>query len=339
MNMRRTIPLVIAPLLVLAAACGDDDDDTTSESTTPAATEAPADTDAPEGTAAETTTGGTAASDDTAGGGGGAITVGSADFPESQLLAQIYGQALAAAGFDVDYQLAIGAREIYFAAVESGEVDLVPEYTNSLLSFVIRLSDPDALPEATNVEEQIAELAEVLPEGLEVLTPSTAEDKDVIVCTSEAAEEFGLTNLTELGEASANITIGAPPEFETRSPFGLVGFQEIYGADFGDFVPLDIGAVADALSAGQIDCGNLFSTMSVITTEGFVALEDDKGAVANEAVLPLVRSEVVDETLTTTLDNINRQLDTDTLKELMVQVEVDAAAPDVVAEEWLSSLS
>ena len=339
MNMRRTIPLVLVPLLVLAAACGDDDDDAVSDGTTPAATEAPTDTDAPEGTAAETTTGGTAATDDTAGGGGGAITVGSADFPESQLLAQIYGQALAAAGFDVDFQMAIGAREIYFGAIADGEIDLVPEYTNSLLSFVIRQSDPNALPEATNVEEQVAELGEVLPDGLEVLTPSTAEDKDVIVCTSEVAEEFGLTNLTELGEASANITIGAPPEFETRSPFGLVGFEEIYGATFEEFVPLDVGAVADALAAGEIDCGNLFSTMSVITTEGFVALEDDKGAVPNEAVLPLVRSEVVDETLTATLDNVNRQLDTETLKELMVQVEVDAAAPDVVAQEWLASLN
>ena len=139
--------------------------------------------------------------------------------------------------------------------------------------------------------------------------------------------------------AKANITIGAPPEFETRSPFGLVGFAEIYGADFKEFVPLDFNAIADALAAGEIDCGNLLSTGTRITTDGFVALDDDKGAVANEAVLPLVRSEVVDDTLTATLDEVNSQLDTDTLKELMVKVEVDAAAPDVVAEEWLASLN
>jgi osmoprotectant transport system substrate-binding protein len=336
-NMRRTVPLLLAPLLILAAACGDDDDDTASDSST-AATEAPADTDAA-GTAAGTTAGGSDAPTETGGGGGGAITVGSADFAESQLLAQIYGQALAAAGFDVTFELGIGAREVYFDAISSGEIDLVPEYTGSLLAFVVRQDDPDAQPEATNVEEQVTELGEVLPDGLEVLTPSTAEDKDVIACTAEVAEEFGLTNLTELGEASANITIGAPPEFETRSPFGLVGFEEIYGATFKEFVPLDFNAIADALAAGEIDCGNLLSTGTRITTDGFVALEDDKGAVANEAVLPLVRSEIVDETLTATLDNVNRQLDTDTLKELMVQVEVDAAAPDVVAQEWLASLN
>ena len=318
MNIRRTIPLLLAPLLVLAAACGDDDD---SGSAT---------------TAAGVTT--TAASGASTPAGGGTVVVGSADFPESQLLAQIYGQALAKAGFDVEYQLAIGAREVYFKAIESGEIDLVPEYTNSLLSFVLRLEDPNALPKATNVESQLTELAAALPPTLEVLTPSTAEDKDVISCTKEAADKYSLTDLTSLGAASKDITIGGPPEFETRSPFGIAGFKQVYGAEFKSFVPLQVSAVADALSAGQIDCGNLFSTMSVITTGGFVTLEDDKNTVPNEAVLPLVRKDIVTPELESTLDGINEGLDTDKLKELMVKIEVDAAAPDVVAKEYLDSL-
>jgi osmoprotectant transport system substrate-binding protein len=319
-NIRRTIPLLLAPLLVLAAACGDDDD---SGSAT---------------TAAGVTT--TAASGEStpASGAGGTVIVGSADFPESQLLAQMYGQALAKAGFDVEYQLAIGAREVYYKAIESGEIDLVPEYTNSLLSFVLRLKDPNALPKATNVSEQLTELAAALPSTLEVLAPSTAEDKDVISCTKEAADKYSLTDLTSLGAASKDITIGGPPEFETRSPFGIAGFKQVYGAEFKSFVPLQVSAVADALSAGQIDCGNLFSTMSVITTGGFVTLEDDKNTVPNEAVLPLVRKDIVTPQLESTLDGINEGLDTDKLKELMVKIEVDAAAPDVVAKEYLDSL-
>ncbi|MET0143993.1 MAG: ABC transporter substrate-binding protein [Ilumatobacteraceae bacterium] len=319
MNIRRTIPLVLVPLLVLAAACGDDDDDTDSgtAASTPAGTEAPAGTD---------------------GAAGGAITVGSANFPESQLLAQIYGQALATAGFDVSYQPDIGAREIYLAAVESGEVDVMPEYTGALLAEYVRRADPDAVPTATNVDEQIAELGEVLPDGLEVLTPSAAEDKDVIVCTSDAAEEYGLTNLTELAAAAPNITIGGPPEFETRAPFGIAGFRDILGAEFKEFVPLEIGAVADALAAGQIDCGNLFSTNSVISTAGFVPLEDDQGLVPNEAVVPLVRTDIATDELVATLDDISSQLDTEILTGLMVKIEVDASAPDVVATEWLASL-
>jgi osmoprotectant transport system substrate-binding protein len=318
-NIRRTLPVLLAPLLVLtAAACGEDDDD---------------DSDGGAATTNEAGSGTTGA------GGGGSITVGSADFSESQLLGQIYGQALAAAGFDVSYQPAIGAREVYYSAIESGEIDLVPEYTNSLLSFVVKAADPDAPVEASNVEEQIAALDEALPEGLEVLTPSTAEDKDVIVCTAEAAEEHDLATLSDLGAKSAEITLGAPPEFETRSPFGLVGFQEIYGAtEFEEFVPLAPGAVADALTAGEIDCGNLFSTVPIITTSGWVSLEDDKGTVPNEAVLPLVRSEVVTPELETALDEVNEALDTDALKELMVKVDGEAQAPEDVAKEWLDSL-
>jgi len=333
-NIRRTLPLLLAPVLAVTfAACGDDDDDDAATTEAPTATTSAETGSAPSATSQPSTSGGGG------GGGGGSITVGSADFAESQLLAQIYGQQLEASGFDVDYQLGIGAREIYFAAIESGEVDLVPEYTNSLLSFVLRQEDPNALPEATNVDEQVTELGEALPEGLEVLTPSTAEDKDVISCTQEAADQYGLATLSDLGEASANITLGAPPEFEDRSPFGVAGFREIYGAEFKEFVPLDVNAVADALSAGEIDCGNLFSTMSVITTGGFVTLEDDKHTVPSEAVLPLVRSDVVTPELEAALGEVNAALDTDVLKELMVRVEVDAAAPDVVAQEWLTSLN
>jgi osmoprotectant transport system substrate-binding protein len=314
---------LLAPLLVVAAAaCGGDDDDADNAATTVAG--------------AETTA--AAGSTPTSGGGGGTVVVGSADFPESQLLAQIYGQALAEAGFTVEYQMAIGSREVYFQAIENGEVDLVPEYTNSLLSFVVRRDDPDALPEATTIDEQVTELGTVLPEGLEVLPPSTAEDKDVIACTQEAADEHQLTDLSSLAAASADIVIAGPPEFETRSPFGLAGFEQLYDAQFKEFTPLQVSAVADALAAGQVDCGNLFSTMSIITTGGFVTLEDDKGTVPAEAVLPLVRTDVVDEQLSSTLDNVNRQLTTDVLKELMVEVEVDAAAPDVVAKDWLASL-
>ncbi len=327
MNIRRTIPLLLAPILVLAAACGGDDDD--SSATTAAAVTTVA------GATPTTATGG---STPTSGDAGGKVIVGSADFPESQLIAQIYGQALAKAGFEVDYQLGIGAREVYYKAIESGEIDLVPEYTNSLLSFVLRLKDPNALPKATNVEEQLTELAAALPPTLEVLTPSTAEDKDVIACTKEAADKYSLTDLSSLGKAAKDITIGGPPEFETRSPFGIAGFKQIYNADFKSFVPLQVSAVADALKAGQIDCGNLFSTMSVITTGGFVTLEDDKNTVPNEAVLPLVRKDIVTDQLESTLDGINEGLDTDKLKELMVKVEVDAAAPDVVAKEYLDSL-
>jgi osmoprotectant transport system substrate-binding protein len=299
-NIRRTLPLLLVPILAVAAvACGDDDDSAGSSTN---------------------------------------VTVGSANFPESDLIAQIYGQALAANGFQVKYQPGIGSRAVYYKAIEKGEIDLVPEYTNSLLSHLVQLKDPKALPTAKNVDEQVTALGKELPDTLEVLTPSTAEDKDVVGCTADAAKEYSLTDLTSLGKASKDITFAAPPEFKTRSPFGLVGFKEIYGAEFKEFKPLAVAAVADALKAKQVDCGNLFSTMSVITTGGFTILDDDKHTVPNEAVLPLVRKAAASDKLKSTLDNIDKQLNTDVLKALMVKIEVDGAAPDVVAKDWLASL-
>jgi osmoprotectant transport system substrate-binding protein len=115
-----------------------------------------------------------------------------------------------------------------------------------------------------------------------------------------------------------------------------VGFQEIYGAEFGEFVPLPIGQMADAISGGQIDCGNMFSTMSAITTQGFVALEDDKVIVPNEAVLPLVTRTAATPEVLQILDTVSGQLTTDALKAMMVAIEVDGKAPDVVAKEFLA---
>lgn len=263
---------------------------------------------------------------------GGSITVGSADFPENELLANIYGQALEAAGFDVSYEVAIGSREIYYPAVESGEIDLLPEYTNSLLAYI---TEPDAA--AANVDEQIALLGENLPEGLEVLTPSTAEDKDVIACTQEVVDQHDLVDLTSLAAASAEITLGAPPEFEERSPWGLQGFADILGASFAEFVPLSYGDIPAALESGAIDCGNVFSTSSAVTTGGFVLLDDDAGLVPGEFVVPLIRSEVATPEAVAALDAVSAALDTDILKELVAEVEVEATAPAEVAAEWLAS--
>jgi len=344
--MKRPTRLLAAVvgLALVAGACGDDDEGT-SATTAPAAEE----TTAP----SETTAGGettAAGGDTTAAGGettapaggteadlsGQSLTIGSADFSESVLLAEIYGGALTNAGADVSLQTNIGNREAYYAAIEGGEVDLLPEYTNSLLSFVLRQGDPNATPTATNVDEQVAELKEVLPDNLTVLTPSSAEDKDVIVCNAETAEQYSLTDLSSLAEVSGEIVIGAPPEFETRSPFGLVGFKDLYGAEFKEFVPLQIGPpIVDALKANAINCGNLFSTDAVIAENEFVALEDDKTIVPNEAVLPLISVEKATPEVTAVLDAVNAQITTDELKELNAQVQAEGLAESEVAADWL----
>lgn len=268
------------------------------------------------------------------------FVIGSADFPENQLLAEIYGQQLAKAGFKVDYKPAIGAREVYYKAISASppEITLVPEYTNSLLSYVSKLKDPNAAPDATTIADQADALKTALPGTLTIATPSTAEDKDVIVCNKATADKYSLKTLSDLAAVSAEITLGAPAEFETRSPFGLVGFKSLYDATFKKFVPLKIGDIPAALKGGSIDCGNLFSTMSVITTDELVGLEDDKTIVAHEAVVPLIVKSALTPEVTKVLDSVSTKLDTETLKTLMVKIEVDKQAPDKVAEEFVATL-
>ncbi|MFT3851737.1 MAG: ABC transporter substrate-binding protein [Ilumatobacteraceae bacterium] len=270
----------------------------------------------------------------------GTIVAGSADFPESQLLMEIYAQQLEKNGYKVERKPAIGAREVYFKAISADppEINLVPEYTNSLLSFVVKSKDANATITATNVQEQITALGEALPATLVVGTPSTAEDKDVIVCTKDVADKYSLKTLSDLAKVSSEIALGAPPEFETRSPFGIPGFKELYGATFKSFVPLKIGDIPAALDAGQIDCGNLFSTMSVITTANYVALEDDKVIVPNEAVLPLMTKSIATPEVLAIVDGVSAKLNTDNLKKMMVEIEVDKKAPDVVAKEFVATL-
>jgi osmoprotectant transport system substrate-binding protein len=265
---------------------------------------------------------------------GTTITVGSANFPEAVLLAELYGQALEARGAHIERDLEIGPREVYYRAIEDGEVQLVPEYTNSLLSFV--LADKGQSPKARNVPEQVQALKTALPPNLTILTPSTAEDKNVIVCNKATAEKYDLKTLSDLAIVSKDIVIGAPPEFADRTPFGIPGLQDIYGTHFKAFEPLAIGQpIADALESNAIQCGNLFSTMSIITTAGFVPLEDDKVAVPNEAVVPLIAKDVATPAVQAVLDQIDGQLDTEQLKAMMVEVEQDGKAPADVARAWL----
>ncbi|MEO5900459.1 MAG: ABC transporter substrate-binding protein [Ilumatobacteraceae bacterium] len=316
---RRTgVFAAVAVSLLALAACGSDKKAATT-------TAAPA-------ASAATTTGETGAKPK--------ITVGSANFPENQLLMEIYGQQLERAGYTVDRKPAIGAREVYYKALTATppEINLVPEYTNSLLSYVEGLKTAGATPKAKNVAEQVTELGTALPSTLVVGTPSTAEDKDVLVCTSDAATKHSLKTLSDLAKAAPELTLGAAPEFETRSPFGIPGLKSTYGITFKEFVPLAIADVPAALTAKQIDCGNLFSTDSSITTNGFVVLDDDKTIVPNEAVLPVMTKDIATPGVLAVVDGVSAKLDTATLTKLVAEVQVDKKGPDVVAKEFVATL-
>ena len=158
-------------------------------------------------------------------GAGTTLVIGSANFSEAEIVAQMYKIALESAGYTVELKAQLGSREVLVPALESGEIDIEPEYLQSLLVFL----DPEA--PAVTPEDGVARLAEVLPEGLTVLAPAPAQDQNAIVVTAEVAEEYGLETTSDLLEVTDQLRMAGPPECPER-PLCIPGYEEVYGLQF-----------------------------------------------------------------------------------------------------------
>jgi osmoprotectant transport system substrate-binding protein len=273
------------------------------------------------------------ATDSSSSGGGAATTikVGSADFPESALLAEIYAGALEAKGVKVEKKLNIGAREAYIPALQDGSIDLIPEYTGVLSQYFNKNA------KATDSEGVYTELKASLPATLTVLDKSAAEDKDALVMKKSKADELGVKSIADLAGKAGQLTVGGPPEWKTRMT-GLPGFKAIYGLEFKTFRPLDAGGplTLAALKNGQIDAGDLFTTDPSIAANDLVALEDPKSMYAAQNVVPLITKSKSNPTIEGALNAVSAKLDTATLSALLKEVVVDKKDADVVAKEYLT---
>jgi osmoprotectant transport system substrate-binding protein len=269
-------------------------------------------------------------------GGGDTIVVGSANFPESELLMQMYAQALEDAGVAVETRPNIGAREVYMKAFEDGDIDLLPEYNGALLAYLMA---PETVPQdVTSPDDVYAELQDHLPEGSETLDQAAAEDKDTLTVSRETAEEHDLQTMEDIAPVAGELSLAAGPEFRERYQ-GLVGLKEVYGIEFGEYKPLDAGGplTTGALEAGDVDVANIFSTSSAIETNDWVVLEDTKNLFLAENIVPLVRSDAVTPEVEEALDAVSAALTTDNLTEALARVQVDKQDPAVVAEEFLTA--
>jgi osmoprotectant transport system substrate-binding protein len=259
----------------------------------------------------------------------GTITIGSADFIESQLIATIYSQALQDAGVEVNEKFNIGSREVYMAALKDGSIDLVPEYSGALLKYL------DQKSEASTTDDVVAELSDKLPEGLKLLDVSEAQDKDVIAVTQETADKYNLEKISDLAPVGDKIVLGGPAEWKTRVN-GLLGLQDLYGIHFKNFVTLDAGGplTMTALTSGQIQAGDVFSTDPGLKKNNLVALEDDKSLFAAENVVPVITESKATDTITETLNAVSAKLSTDDLIEMNAAA-ADGEGLDKIAAEWL----
>ena len=279
--------------------------------------------------------------DPTAGGGTGdasspAITIGSANFPENQLLAEMYAQALEAKDVKVTRKFNIGARELYLKALKDGSIDMIPEYNGAFLAALSKGGTP---PAGVSTTEQVnSALEKVLPSGLEILKSSPAEDKDTLTVTAATAKKYNLKSIDDLKPVANKLTLGAGPEFKTRYQ-GIVGLQKVYGLTFKSFKALDPGGplTKAALKKGQIQVANIFSTDSTITTDDLVVLDDTKNLFLAQNVTPVLTKSKVKGDVESTVDAVSAALTTEDLTKYLAEVAVDKKSYKSVAGEFLSA--
>ncbi|MEV0223325.1 ABC transporter substrate-binding protein [Streptomyces sp. NPDC050704] len=263
---------------------------------------------------------------------GKTITVGSANFPENQLLAEIYAQALEDKGLKVTRKFDIGAREVYYDQVVKGGIGVFPEYNGALLSVAV---DPKST--ATSTEDINTELKAKLPKSVEILDSAAAEDKDSVTVTAEIAAKHNLKTLADLKPVAGDMTVGASSEFKTRNQ-GMVGLKKIYGVEFGKFQPLDAGAqstLLKLLKEDTVQAANLYTTDPAIIEDKLVVLEDPKNLFSSQNVTPLVYKSAVNDTAKEALNGVSAKLTTEDLLDMMKKLVNDKEDASAVAEEWL----
>lgn len=267
------------------------------------------------------------------GGSGSPVVVGSASFGESEVLAEIYAGALNARGIKATTKLDIGAREAYIGALKDGTISLFPEYTGNLLTYF----KPDAKEVAPDAV--LTALKAALPDSLEVLNPSAAEDKDSLNVTRETASKYDLKTIADLKNIP-HLRLAANPEFKTRS-YGIPGLESVYGITGISFTPISDGggpATLRALTSGQVDVADIYSTTSSIVSNHLVTLEDPQHLIAAQDVIPLIRKDKDTAKITEVLNEVSSKLTTAGLLQLNALFD-GSSKPSAasVAQGWLKA--
>ena len=263
----------------------------------------------------------------------GTLTIAGFNFPESSILAEIYGQALAHDGYTITYKLLLGNREVVAPALESGQIDLYPGYAATDLEYYNHSAGEASGDVAATTTKLNSHLQ---PLGLTALTPSAAVDQNAFAVTSATQKKYTLSKLSDLAPIGGQLTLGAGPECPTR-PFCQPGLKTTYGINFKAFKPLDTDGplTRAAFKNGSIDVGLVFSSDGDLNSLGLVVLQDDKHLENADNVLPVMRQAAASPEVTNVLNAIDAKLNTADLLTMNSQVSIQHQDADAVATAWL----
>jgi osmoprotectant transport system substrate-binding protein len=266
------------------------------------------------------------------------IVMGSTNFGEQLVVAELYAQVLEAKDYTITRRFNLGSREIVAPALASGQIDMYPEYLASYLTFLTK----DQTRASSDPVATFANLREAArAKNVTVLRYAPAQDQDGFVVTRARADKDKLSKISDLAALNGQLVLGGPPECPQR-PFCLQGLEKTYGLEFKEFKALDTGGplTVAALKGGQIDVGELLTSDAVIQAEGFVLLQDDKGLQLAENLVPVVRAAIASQApsdFATTIDGLSARLTTAELTGMNKQVWLDKQDPKTVARAWLKA--
>ena len=302
---RWKVPLALVLALgITAAACGSDDSGSSSDTTE----------------ASEAIEGST-------------IRFAPQDFAESKTLTEVYAQYLEAQGFDVEVQPASGFRDQVYPGLENDDLDIIIDYTGSATRFL----DPEAPPSADSAETYEALTAVLETNELVAYDYAEAEDANALVALASWAEDNDVTTISDLADID-DVKLGAAEDCRERTDC-LLGYQDVYGLDFSEFVALEYGPpLTEALQAAEVQVAQYQTTAPQLASGDFVELEDDEGLLSADNIVPVVRADLAEEygdALADAINELSALITTEDLIAWNVSTDIDKEEPADVAAAWL----
>jgi osmoprotectant transport system substrate-binding protein len=261
------------------------------------------------------------------------VRVGSKNFTEQFILAELYAQALEAAGIKVERKINLGGTLIAHKALEEKEIDFYPEYTGTILLAVLK---QETMTDRKAVYDKVK--AEYAAKGLVVLNETPFQNTYNMVVRPETAAQYKLETLTDLAKVSKELKLGAGPEFRDRKD-GLPGLKAKYGMEFKEDLQMAIGLRYQALKGDQIQVVNGYSTDGMISAMKLKRLKDDKNLWPPYYVVPVVRRDALDAQpkIAEVLNRVSALLDETNMAEMNYKVDGEKMEPKDVARDFLKA--
>jgi osmoprotectant transport system substrate-binding protein len=263
------------------------------------------------------------------------IVLGDKNFTEQFVLGELYKQALEAQGYQVLLNRNIGPTEVTIPAVESGRVDIYPEYLGTWDHSVAGYKKTFATREAAYLAGQRYALAQ----GLQLLDPTPFANTEAIAVSRRYADQHGLHTLDDLRKVGASLKLGGPPQFQ-QDPTGLPAIEAAYGFVPAAFTPLDVGGQYQALDQGTVQAAEVNTTDGQLATGRYVVLRDPRRMFGWGSVVPVISARALlaeGPAFAATIDRIDALLSTSVMRRLNAAVDINHQDPATVAKQFLQA--